>query len=489
MRYLYTAVTIALALAPAAGKTSRRRTPVVDVFEACKDSVVMYTCTRTDRKPPPATKPTGKTVTVKHVQRGSGFVLHEDGYILLNSHGLKLHGRRTVTFADGKSYPVRVIADDKPHDLALVQITPPRRVKPLRLGSSADIMVGERAIIIGDPHNVGLTVSAGIISAVGRSTKTDYTLLSDMIQTDASINPGSSGGPVLNADGEVIGVVTSVKRDANGLGYATSVDTVRKVLPEMIAAERRYGFVLGLEVAPASPAAVTKVADGSPAHKAGIKVGDVVVRIDKTPVGCGIDFHLALIDRKGGTELPITIRRGGKVIRKTVTLGKVAPVPAPEVTGLVPGLELEVYGGRWNRLPDFSRFKPVATTTATSFTLGKHKNKDHFALRFTGYIDVPTGGAYLFYTESDDGSRLHIGERLVVDNDGAHPPIERRGFISLGAGRHPIRVTFFEGIGEESLKVSYEGPGIEKQEIPARSLFRRPGKTPASRPRGSSTPP
>ena len=476
MRHLFVAVTIALALAPpAAGEPNRRRTRVVDVFEACKDSVVAFTSTRTERKPATTKPKAAKAVTVKHVQRGSGFVLHEDGYLIVNSHALKLRGRRTVTFIDGKSYPIRVIANDKPHDLALVQITPPRRVKPLRLGSSADVMVGEPAIVIGDPHNVGMTVSAGIVSAVGRSTKTEYTLLSDMIQTDASINPGSSGGPVLNADGEVIGVVTSVKRDASGIGYATPIDTVRRVLPQMIAAERRYGFVLGLEVAVASPAAVTKVAAGSPAHAAGIKVGDVVIQIDKTPVRRGIDFHLALIGRKGGTKLSIGLRRDGKVIRKTVTLGKVAPVPAREVTGLSPGLKLEVYGGKWKKLPDFSRYKPVATTASASFTLGPHKSKDGFALRFTGYLDAPTGGVYVFYTESDDGSRLYIGDRLVVDNDGPHPPIERRGFISLCAGKHPIRVTFFEANGEESLTVSYEGPGIEKQEIPTRTLSRPTG--------------
>jgi hypothetical protein len=132
------------------------------------------------------------------------------------------------------------------------------------------------------------------------------------------------------------------------------------------------------------------------------------------------------------------------------------------------------YHGSWKTLPDFDKLKPAATGVAPTFTLGAYAGRENFATRFTGYIEVPKDGVYLFSTRSDDGSRLHVGEQLVVDNDGLHPIVEKRGFVPLRAGKHPIRVTFFQGSGEVELKVYYEGPGITRREIPASALF-RPG--------------
>jgi hypothetical protein len=153
-------------------------------------------------------------------------------------------------------------------------------------------------------------------------------------------------------------------------------------------------------------------------------------------------------------------------------LGPVTLRPAETVTGLVNGLDYAHYHGQWKELPDFDRLKPATTGTIATFDLGNLKGKEWVGIKYTGYIEVPADGVYIFSTRSDDGSRLYIGDRLVVDNDGLHPVIEKRGFISLKAGKHPIKVTFFQGPGDIELKVFYEGPGLKRQEVPASALFR-----------------
>jgi S1-C subfamily serine protease len=453
-----------------------RRTPLVDVFERCKGSVVRFTARRVEEKdvPSPDGKTPPKRARVTHTQWGSGCVLHEDGYVLSNSHMLKFQGARTASLADGKSCPVRVIAMDELHDLVLLKVDAGRPLVPLRLGRSSEVMVGEQAITIGNPFGIGLTMAAGIVSGVGRATTTEYTHLTDMIQTDASINPGSSGGPLVNILGEVIGMCTSRKTDGENIGFAIPIDKVRALLPELVAPEDRYGFVLGLTVATGGVARVAEVAPGSPAEAAGIQPGDVVVAIDGRPVRHDVDFALALIERQGGQSLPMKLLREGLPVEATVTLGTVEPRPADDVEGLVGGLHVAAFRGMWKALPDFAGLKPAEEGTMPSFGLGKHAGGDGFALRFTGYLAVPADGVYAFYTRSDDGSRLWIGGRLVVDNDGLHPTAERRGFLPLKAGVHRITVAFFEATGDEALEVLYEGPGTAKQPVPAKALFHRP---------------
>lgn len=148
-----------------------------------------------------------------------------------------------------------------------------------------------------------------------------------------------------------------------------------------------------------------------------------------------------------------------------------APVVLPKV---VPGLNYEYYEGRWNRLPQFAKFTPAAIGQATGFDLAVRLRDAQFALRFTGYIEVPTDGIYTFYLKSDDGSRLLIGTDAVVDNDGLHAAEERRGEVLLHAGRHPLTIEYFQAGGELALEISYEGPGLPRQALPNTVLFRAP---------------
>ena len=452
---------------PVEARRAMRRTPEAELFEKCSRSVVTFTARRVEKRPP------ARGGDLTHTERGSGFVIHSGGYILTVCHALAKGGRPEIHLQDGKVCPARVIAQDHARDLALLKIDAGRPLKPLKLGHSGDLMVGEKVFVLGNPFGFGLSLGAGLVTGVGRSTKTDFSYLTGMIQTDAGVNPGVSGGPLVNIFGEVIGMAISRKDEADGIGLVTAIDTVRTALPGLIAAEGRYGFVLGVKMDANDTARVKEVVAGSPAAAAGVRAGDVVVSIGGAEIADGVGFHLALIDRKGGAKLPLKLRRGGGYIEATATLGTVAPHPAEKVVNLAPGLEYKAYRGHWQRLPDVRRLKPAETGTMPTFGLGRYAGKDDFALELTGYLDVPADGVYAFHLLSDDGSRLWIGERLVVDHDGLHAAIEKRGFVPLKAGKHPIRVACFEAGGDDALKVLYEGPGIRKQEIPAKALFHK----------------
>jgi alpha-L-fucosidase len=153
-----------------------------------------------------------------------------------------------------------------------------------------------------------------------------------------------------------------------------------------------------------------------------------------------------------------------------VKFTKTAPRPAVAVAQGKPGLAVAYYGGAWSDLPDFATLKPKSRTIQQAIDLSAHPGEERFGLEFGGWVQVPRDGVYAFFIESDDGSRLWIGETLVVDNDGSHGMAEKRGLIALAAGRHPIRVAYFNGTGDSGLKVSFEGPGLAKQVIPASAL-------------------
>ncbi len=161
----------------------------------------------------------------------------------------------------------------------------------------------------------------------------------------------------------------------------------------------------------------------------------------------------------------------GDVVEAALT--RVEYLGPEEVEGLRPGIEYAYYEGSWTELPDFEALSPVARGLAGEFGVLDLARDDYFAFRFTGYIRVPEDGIYRFATRSDDGSKLLIGDREVVSNDGLHGRTEQSGSVALRAGLHPIVVTFFEHVGAAALEVYYEGPNIVRQPIPASALWYR----------------
>jgi len=439
-----------------------RRTAVVEVYQASKESVVNIGATRQE----------GSDPNVTHTEYASGVVLHPAGYLLTNAHLLRHGGDLAVGFDGDGEYPARLVAVDEQRDLAVLKIEAERRLKPIALGRSQGLMVGERVVTMGNPFGMGLTVGEGIVSAVGRSTKSDFTFFPNMIQTDATTNPGSSGGPLLNVSGEMVGLNTTKKLQADNIAFAIPVDRIRQTLPQVLAVEDRYGFVLGLEVATLGPAEVTAVRPGSPAEAAGVRAGDVVRRLGGEDVRNSLDFHLAMVEAKDDEAIALRVLRDGQFHAVRVTPKRVPLRPAEIAADVEPGLERLAFEGAWQQWPDFGALEPVKVDRVPTFSLGPYAGKDGFAILFRGYVAVPSDGVYAFYVKADEGARMRIGDREVVSCDDERSGKRQRGFVPLGKGKHPIAVEFVEIEGDEGLEVSWHGPGEPRRPIPPKALFR-----------------
>ncbi len=319
------------AIAPAAEPTpaearALRRTPAVEVFDAWKEAVVFVTGPMVKEEKPSAREffvPAGPGPQESSV--GSGFIVHESGYVVTNAHAAERLIAPVVVLSDGKQCPGELVWSFHEHDVALLKIDAGRPLKAVRLARSGDLLIGETVIVIANPHGLLHTCTTGVVSAIGRASRladVPGVTLQNLIQSDAGINPGSSGGPWFNVVGEVIGFTTSMKRDAENIAFAVSAATLRKLLPEMLDVERRYGLATGLETAGDGPCQVTGVAPDSPAAKAGLQVGDVPVKLADRPIPTVADYHLAMIGRKPGETLSLEFLREGKPWGTSLVLGR-----------------------------------------------------------------------------------------------------------------------------------------------------------------------
>ncbi len=242
---------------------------------------------------------------------GSGVIVSPDGLILTNSHVVQGAKRAEVTTLDGRSLSARVLGDDPDTDLALVRVDESVTLPAARLGDSKKLKPGEIAVAIGNPLGFDASVTAGVISALGRSLRSKTNrLIEDVIQTDAALNPGNSGGPLVSSKGEVIGVNTAIITGAQGICFAVAANTASFVLGELVAHGRVRRAYLGigagtillprrialrLGLAQATGAVVSMVEAESPADHAGLLTGDIVLAVDNAPV-TGADDLVRLLD-------------------------------------------------------------------------------------------------------------------------------------------------------------------------------------------------
>jgi serine protease Do len=283
---------------------------------------------------------------------GSGFVIRNDGAIVTNAHVVAGATRISVALRDGKTYPARLIGIDSTNDLAVIKIDA-KNLAVAPLGSSSDLMIGEWAIAIGNPYgfilaNTEPSVTAGVVSGVGRNLAGAVEgggVYVDMIQTDASINPGNSGGPLVNAAGEVIGVNSSIfspNGSSIGIGFAIPINRARRVAEDLLAhgVVRRpwVGFQPTLPrsqgVAASAGVVVGSVVPGSPAARAGIRPGDVVVRSRDRVLHNPYDWYAELLELRVGESDPIIVNRGGREIPLNIDVVDLPDVNAPRVTVL-----------------------------------------------------------------------------------------------------------------------------------------------------------
>ncbi len=227
---------------------------------------------------------------------GSGFIVDKEGFIVTNSHVVAGGIDILVTLADGAELPARVVGHDDEVDVALIKIDG-KDLTPATLGDSDALEVGEWILAIGNPFGLSHTVTAGIVSALGRTTRDvpvgKRSLYASFIQTDASINPGNSGGPLVNTAGQVVGVATAIQANANGIGFAVPINMVKELLPALARGGRPVRSWLGVFLNPMSEdlaravgradvrgVFVASVVDGSPAARAGLRKGDVILEFD-----------------------------------------------------------------------------------------------------------------------------------------------------------------------------------------------------------------
>jgi serine protease Do len=264
---------------------------------------------------------------------GTGFVISEDGYIVTNQHVVEGVDEIEVRFLDGETAKAEVIGEDPKTDLALIRVTGVSDLHVLPLGDSDEILPGDWVVAIGNPFGLSHTVTVGIVSAKGREIgQGPY---DDFIQTDAAINPGNSGGPLLNMRGEVVGINTAINPQANTIGFAVPSNLAQSILPQL----RETGFVvrgwLGVAVQPVTEelqkafdlparkgALISQVTPGSPADKAGLERGDVIVRFDGDEVEEMRDLPILVAATPVGTEVEIEVYREGSPRVIQVEIGK-----------------------------------------------------------------------------------------------------------------------------------------------------------------------
>jgi len=304
----------------AADATDRRVDAVVETVRAIESCVVNIS---TDRE---VVDPFfrnfapffGGAPTRRVRSSGSGVIFHEDGYVLTNLHVVRGADRIVVLLLGGRKCPARRVAADPAVDLAVLDLD--GEFSRAKFASSDVLYVGETVIAMGNPFGLTNSVSRGVLSAVGREIQPRGSrAIKDLLQTDAAINPGNSGGPLVNMDAEVIGLNTAMQAGAENIGFATSVRTIKQFLLDRVADPRTGPGYTGLRVRLDGDAVVVDAVErSSSAARAGVKAGDVLVRVGTHKVANVADYFAAFFAAPEGQPLPIVVTRAGKEVKVTL---------------------------------------------------------------------------------------------------------------------------------------------------------------------------
>jgi serine protease Do len=321
-----------------------RETPIVKAVQRVRASVVNIRGEKTVTTP--AGQAGGSETSHRVNGMGTGVIIDARGYVLTNHHVVDGVREILVTMADSERFVAKLVARDMETDLAIIKIDPPNSLPVMPIGTSSDLMPGETVIAVGNAYGYEHTVTRGIVSALHRAVQvSDAQSYDNLIQTDASINPGNSGGPLLNIDGEMIGINVAVRAGAQGIGFAIPADKVVSVATAMLAScnvsKTRIGLVSSNDAAPSQHGMpLGAVEANSPAAEAGLLAGDVITNVEDVEVRRPLDFQRAMLDRKAGQQVRLAVRRGGESLSLKLTLGdapegtKTASQPAWDLLGM-----------------------------------------------------------------------------------------------------------------------------------------------------------
>jgi putative serine protease PepD len=299
------------------------------VYDKAKNSVAYITAQVVETSASPFGGASTGTAT------GSGFVVSADGYVVTNAHVVEGARSVRVKIGDGPTTSARIVGRDTSSDLALLKVDPQgRTLTPLKLADSSRVAVGDPTYAIGNPFGLSRTLTTGVISALQRqiSAPNGYSI-DDVLQTDAALNPGNSGGPLLNAAGEVIGVNSQIESNSSGasgeagnvgIGFAIPSNTVRSVVSQLQRGGTVQHAYLGVQTGDAAGggAQVGAVRSGGPAAQGGLRQGDVITRFAGKPVQDAATLSSLVDDHKPGDRVTVQVRRGGEDVDVQVTLGQ-----------------------------------------------------------------------------------------------------------------------------------------------------------------------
>jgi serine protease Do len=261
---------------------------------------------------------------------GTGVVIDERGYIVTNHHVVDGVNSLRVTIGDGSTYTAKVVSYDRKHDLAIIKVNPTHSLQVMPLGTSSDLMLGESVLAVGNAYGYEDTVTGGLISALSRDVEVnDKQSYRNLIQTDASINPGNSGGPLVNMEGDIIGINVAIRAGAQRIGFAIPIDDARLVIAQLLNTEKlshTYHGLVGIDIKNGRILrfVVDSATSGSPAARAGLQSGDIIKSAGSIQVIDGVDFERACLGRKPGESIELTVQRGGQIKNLTLTLVSVS---------------------------------------------------------------------------------------------------------------------------------------------------------------------
>ena len=298
------------------------------VYDRTKDSVAYITSQITQQSSGPFGGGSSGQAT------GSGFVVSSDGYVVTNAHVVDGASSVKVKIGDGQTTAAKVVGKDNSTDLALLKVDPGgRTLKPLAFGNSDDAKVGDPTYAIGNPYGLSRTLTTGVVSALQRQIDAPNGFsIDDVIQTDAALNPGNSGGPLLDRAGHVIGVNSQIESTGgdgsssggnSGIGFAIPSNTVRTVVEQLLKGHKVSHAYLGVQTTDATGGArVAKVTAGGPAAKAGLRAGDVITSFDGKQVSDAASISGLVNDHKPGDKVNLVVRRAGAEKTLTVSLAE-----------------------------------------------------------------------------------------------------------------------------------------------------------------------
>lgn len=426
---------------------------------------------------------------------GSGSVIDPRGYVLTAKHvTLKQH----IVLLGGRP-PLRatLIGTMPEFDVAILKLSDPAFNRPgspayprselcqdfIRLGVDAEVRAGETILNIGSPGGRGIVVTQGIVSAVAFTgvnplsiATQSSTAFDELLEFDAASNPGNSGGAVINVLGEQIGMAVSGIPNEEGIHFALPVKTIRLSIPAILNSELRHRYTSGISVDPQLAAVVvTSIDDDSPAANVDIHVGDQIVSVDGRELRDPIDWEFTRYEWRPGDHFTLGIKRGEQSLDVAMTLAERGGQKGVELAEPQPGLNCHFAAYDPQIGNPFDEVLPPtgdATTIATvQPKVANATQEDHYKLAIEGLLKIDQPGAYRLGLRSDDGSRLFVHDRLLIDNGGNHSPILRTGWVDLQSGLHPIRIEFYEDEGEQALEFLIAQGDAELQPVGSEMLY------------------